>query len=80
MTDQITGDHLRQFIEHLEGLASERATILQEFNDILADAKSAGFDTKIIRKILARRKLAADEAAEQDAIMDLYLAALEGQK
>ena len=46
-------------------------------NDVLADAKQQGFDTKVIRHIIARRKRDAEEVAREDAILELYLNAID---
>ncbi|MFA7408378.1 MAG: DUF2312 domain-containing protein [Anaerolineaceae bacterium] len=72
----IIGDELRQFIERFETLAAERHEILLQQREVMAEAKGRGFDQRILRKIVALRKRKPDELAEEEAILDLYKAAL----
>lgn len=72
----VAGDQLRAFIERIERLAEEKATIAEDMRNVYAEAKGTGFDPKIIRKVVARRARDAAELAEEDAVLDLYLHAL----
>lgn len=72
----VTADELRQFIERAEQLASEKADITEREKELFAEAKGRGYDTKIMRKVIARRKRKPDEIAEEEAVMEMYLAAL----
>lgn len=74
--NSIVADELRQFIERAEQLASEKRDIAEQEKEVFAEAKSRGFDTKILRKIIALRKRKADDIAEEEAILDLYRNAL----
>ena len=77
MTDvNITGEQLRQVVERFEHLEAEKKDIAEQQKEVLAEAKGNGFDTKIIRKIVAMRKRRADDLAEEEAILDMYKAAL----
>jgi uncharacterized protein (UPF0335 family) len=76
MTDNTTGAELRQFIERAEQLAAEKRDIAEQEKDVFAEAKLCGFDPKIMRKIIAMRKRRADDIAEEEAILETYLAAL----
>ena len=79
MTDTIatlTADELRQFIERAEQLAAEKKDIAEQEKELFADAKGRGFDVKAMRKIIALRKRKPDDIAEEQAVLDLYLAAL----
>lgn len=76
MTTNFAADHLRSFIERVERLDSERQTITDDIKDVLAEARSAGFDVKIIRKVLRLRKMDATKREEEEAVLDLYLSAL----
>lgn len=71
-----TADELRQFIERLEELDQEKRGIADEQKEVMAEAKGRGFDTKILRKIIALRKRKPDDIAEEEAILDLYKSAL----
>ena len=77
MTDpNVTAEELRQFIERIEKLDSEKADILDARKETLAEAKGRGYDTKILLKVVALRKRSPDDIAEEEAIMDMYRAAL----
>ena len=69
-------DQLRAFIERIERLEEEKKTIADDIKDVYGEAKSMGFDTKILRKVISSRKQDADERMEQEAILDTYLQAL----
>ena len=72
----IARDQLRAFIERIERLEEEKKTISDDIRDIYGEAKSTGFDTKILKQVIAIRKQDSDERAEHDAILDTYLIAL----
>lgn len=64
---------LRSFVERVERLEEEKKTIAEDIKDVYAEAKGNGFDTKVLRKIIALRKLDTNERHEQEAILDLYM-------
>ena len=72
----VTADELRQFIERLEQLGAEKADVMERMKEIRAEAKGRGYDTKVIGKIIAMRKRKADEVAEEEAVTEMYKAAL----
>jgi len=72
----IARDQLRAFIERIERLEEEKKSIADDIKDVYGEAKSLGFDSKILRKVISIRKQDADERAEQEAILDTYLHAL----
>jgi uncharacterized protein (UPF0335 family) len=74
--DSVAQDQLRAFIERIERMEEEKAAIAADIKEIYAEAKGNGFDTKILRKIVTIRKQDANERAEQEAILELYMAAL----
>lgn len=78
MTDAhgIARDQLRAFIERIERLEEEKKTIADDIKDVYAEAKGTGFDTKILKKVIALRKKDANERMEEEAILETYLAAL----
>ena len=71
-----TGAQLRQFIEQIEQLDAEKREISDHIKAAFAEAKAAGFDTKVMRKVIAIRKRRADDLAEEEAILATYLGAL----
>lgn len=76
MDDPIQGDQLKSLVERIENLEEEKKTIADDIKEVYAEAKGNGYDTKVIRKIVARRKRDADEVKEEEAIFDLYLSSL----
>lgn len=72
----VTANELRQFIERIEQLNAEISDLTEARKEVFAEATGRGYDAKIIRKLVALRKRRADDIAEEEAIMDLYRAAL----
>lgn len=72
----IAVDRLRSIIERVERLEEERKALAADIKDIYAEAKSAGFDTKVIRQIISLRKREPAEVEEQETLLDLYRRAL----
>ena len=72
----VSGGRLRQFIEQVEYLEEQKAALASDMREVFAEAKSAGFDVKVIRQILKIRKMDQDEFQEQEAVLETYLQAL----
>ena len=72
----VAADELRQFIEQFESLEAEKKDIAEQQKDIMSEAKARGYDTKVMKKIVAMRKRDKDDLAEEEAILDLYKSAL----
>ncbi|KQT52254.1 MULTISPECIES: DUF2312 domain-containing protein [unclassified Aureimonas] len=72
----VAADELRAFIERIERLEEEKKTIAEDVKDVYAEAKGRGYDTRVLRKIVAIRKQDQNERAELDAVLELYLQAL----
>ena len=72
----ITADELRQFVEQWESLDKEKADIAERQKEVMAEAKGRGYDTKVMRKVIALRKRDKDDIAEEEAILEMYKAAL----
>ncbi len=72
----ITADRLRGFIERVERLEEEKKAIADDIKEVYGEAKSLGFDTKIMRKIVSLRKLEQQERMEQEELIDVYKHAL----
>lgn len=71
-----TDERLRLLIERVERLEEEKKGIADDIRDVYAEAKAVGFDAKIMRKIVALRKMTPDDRREMEAILDLYKTAL----
>lgn len=72
----VTADELRQFIERFEQLESEKKDITEQQKELMAEAKGRGYDTAVMRKVIALRKRKPDEIAEEEAVLETYKAAL----
>ena len=72
----IAADRLRSVIERVERLEEERKALASDIKDIFSEAKSAGFDVKVIRILLRLRKMEPADAEEQDTLTDIYRRAL----
>jgi uncharacterized protein (UPF0335 family) len=72
----ITADELRQFIERYEQLEAEKKDVTEQQKDLMAEAKGRGYDTRVMRKVIALRKRKPDDIAEEEAVLEMYKAAL----
>jgi len=72
----VAKEQIKAIIERVERLEDEKKGISDDIKDIYSEAKGNGFDVKALRTIVRMRKQDADERAEQEAILEVYLAAL----
>jgi uncharacterized protein (UPF0335 family) len=72
----IAREKLQQFIERIERLEAEKADLAGDIREVYAEAKGNGFDTKIMRMVIKRRKMATADLREQDELLDMYQLAL----
>jgi uncharacterized protein (UPF0335 family) len=70
-------EHLKSFIDRIERLNEEREALTADIREVYAEAKGTGFDTKIMRQVIRMRKLDKADFQEQEAILDLYLTAMD---
>ncbi|HEX4297794.1 MAG TPA: DUF2312 domain-containing protein [Devosia sp.] len=75
-SDSVAQDQIRAFIERIERMEEEKKAISDDIKEIYAEAKGNGFDTKVLRQVVRIRKQDHSERLEQEALLDLYLAAL----
>ena len=73
---RVAAQELRQFIERFERLEAEKKDIADQQKEVMAEAKGRGYDTKVMRKVIALRKRDADDIAEEEAVLELYKSAL----
>ena len=73
---RVAADELRQFVEMFENLEIEKRNIADQQKEVMAEAKSRGYDTKIMRKLVVLRKRDLQDLAEEEAILSMYRAAL----
>jgi uncharacterized protein (UPF0335 family) len=72
----IAGDRLRSLIERIERLEEERKALGNDIKDIYGEAKSAGFDVKVLRQLIRIRKQEPADVEEQETLLDLYKRAI----
>jgi uncharacterized protein (UPF0335 family) len=72
----VTAEELRQFIERIEQLDAEKRDLAEQMKEAMAEAKGRGYDTKVLRKLVALRKRKPDDIAEEEAVLEAYKAAL----
>ncbi|MFS4436715.1 DUF2312 domain-containing protein [Paracoccaceae bacterium GXU_MW_L88] len=73
---RVTASELRQFIERFERLEAEKKDIADQQKEVMAEAKSRGYDTKVMRKLVALRKKDPQDVSEEEAILEIYKDAL----
>lgn len=72
----VTAQELRQFIEQYESLEEQKKDLSEQQKEVMAEAKARGYDTAVMRKVIALRKKSPYEIAEEEALLDLYKGAL----
>ena len=72
----IAADRLRSIIERIERLEEERKALGNDIKDIYSEAKSAGFDIRVLRKLISLRKIEANDREEMEGLLDVYMRAL----
>ena len=70
-------DQLQSFINRIERLEEEKAALSADIKEVYAEAKGTGFDVKIMRQVIRMRKLDKADFQEQEAMLDLYLTAMD---
>lgn len=76
MTESVAADQLRLFIERIERLEEEKRGIADDVKDVYLEAKSNGYDPKIMRLVIRLRRMETHTRQEQDAILETYREAL----
>lgn len=78
--DFVVGDNAKQalvgFVERLERLEEEKAALTDDTKEVLSEAKSTGFDTPTLRKVIRLRKMDPEKRKIAEAMLETYLAAL----
>lgn len=75
-TYRVTADELRQFVERYERLEMEKKDLADQQKEVMAEAKGRGYDTRVLRKLVALRKRDPQDISEEEAVLDLYKEAL----
>jgi len=76
MTEVISADLLRQLIERVERLEEEKKGIAEDIREVFAEAKSQGFDPRIMKQVIKLRNMEKHKRDEAEALLETYLAAL----
>lgn len=72
----VSGDRLKQYLERVERLTEEKDGISEDIRDIYSEAKSAGFETKVMRQLVKLRKMDNQKRIEHEELLELYKAAI----
>lgn len=72
----VSGQRLKAFIERVERLEEEKAAIAEDVREVYSEAKGAGYDVKIMRRVVKLRKMDTEKRREEDTILELYKAAI----
>jgi len=73
----IAKEQLESIIARIEKLEEEKSHLTADIREVYAEAKANGFDAKILRQVIALRKIDADARLEQEYLLDLYKKALD---
>lgn len=76
LNSRTASEELRQFVERIERLHAEKKDIADQEKEVFAEAKGRGYDTKVMRKLIAERKRNSDDIAEEEAVLEMYREAL----
>lgn len=72
----VAGKRLLSFFERIERLEEEKAALSEDMKEVFAEAKSAGFEVKIMRRIMKLRKMEPETRQEEDELLSLYMSAI----
>lgn len=72
----VAADRLKSLVERIERLEEERKALVGDIHDVYLEAKSAGFDVKVLRELIRLRRQEPQEVEEQESLLDLYRHAL----
>lgn len=75
-SQRVTAGELRQFIERVERLEEEKKTAADAQKEVYAEARGRGYDTAVMRKLVALRKRDENDIAEEEAVLTMYREAL----
>lgn len=76
MIETVSKEHLTSLIERIERLEEEKSGLIADIKEVYDEAKSHGFDAKILRQVIALRKKEKSDRQEQETILNLYLEAV----
>lgn len=71
-THRATQSEIRQYVERWERLEAEKKDIADHQKEVMPQAKANGYDTAILKQVIARRKKSPEDLAEQEALLSMY--------
>jgi len=72
----VAGKRIQSFIDRVERLEEEKAALAEDIKEVMGEAKAAGFEVKILRRIIKLRKMEPEKRQEEDELLNLYMAAI----
>lgn len=72
----VSGQRLKSFLERIERLEEEKKALAEDIRDVYSEAKSLGFEVKIMRKIVSLRKTNVEKRREEAELLELYMSAI----
>lgn len=79
-SNSVAADHLYSFVNRLERLEDEIKELNDDKKEVYAEAKGTGFDVKVLRKVIARRRRDKSDIQEEEYLFELYEEALKSAK
>ncbi len=76
MSDNVSAEQLRLFLERIENLEEEKKGISDDIKDVYAEAKATGFDVKVMRQLVRLRAMETAARQEWEAVLESYKAAI----
>tara|TARA_R110002073_G_scaffold120601_2_gene262665 strand:- start:11336 stop:11560 length:225 start_codon:yes stop_codon:yes gene_type:complete len=73
----VARDHLKAFVARIERLEEDKANVSADIKEVYLEVKSMGFDPKVMRKVIALRKIDRQERQEMEALLEMYFGAVE---
>ena len=73
----VAGERLKSFVERVERLEEEKQALAEDIKEVYSEAKSSGFDIKILRQIIRLRKMDENDRSEMETLLEVYKRALE---
>ena len=77
---EVAGDQLRAIVERIEHVEAEIRELNEAKKEIYLEAKSNGFDVKVLREVVRLRKQDQKEREEHESLLDVYLRAIKGNR
>ncbi len=76
VSEAVSSERLKSFVKRIEKLEEDKGSVLEDLKDVYAEAKSTGFDVKILRQIVRLRKVELEKRREYEELLELYKSAL----